>query len=264
MKIENLKCPLCVIDSKRLETELDSNDVLKPIRIAFRDSYIAGNITNYNTFEYSCRYMHNTDFTFDNFSHELLFESGLHALKDNYYREAVTSFASSLERFYEFILHLIFLKNDRKDFEITWKNIAAQSERQLGAFIILYKFHFHEETPKLEQNEIKFRNDVIHKGVFPNYDDTLNFANKIILIIRKVLDKFKDSLDEIKDIKETLFQNNISKLKLKTPKGIEIYRERISYNTFINELVITSGKYPDKNLELKTEIEVEIGRCQIS
>lgn len=35
---------------------------------------------------------------------EVLFEIGAHAIEDGYYREAVSSFTASLERFYEFFV----------------------------------------------------------------------------------------------------------------------------------------------------------------
>lgn len=36
--------------------------------------------------------------------HEMLFEIALNAIYDGYYREAVTSFCSSMERFFEFAI----------------------------------------------------------------------------------------------------------------------------------------------------------------
>ena len=41
--------------------------------------------------------------------HEVLFELGMNALVDGYPREAVTSFASCLENFYEFCINQIFI-----------------------------------------------------------------------------------------------------------------------------------------------------------
>lgn len=72
--------------------------------------------------------------------HEMLFEIALNAVEDGYYREAVSSFAASVERFYEFAIRV--LARNRKvtpsAVEVAWKHVAAQSERQLGAYIFLY------------------------------------------------------------------------------------------------------------------------------
>jgi hypothetical protein len=45
------------------------------------------------------------------FRFEILFEVGSYALLDGYYREAVSSFAAALERFYEFFVEVIARSN---------------------------------------------------------------------------------------------------------------------------------------------------------
>jgi hypothetical protein len=71
---------------------------------------------------------------------ELLFDIGACTVLDGYYREAVSSFTSSLERFYEFFVRVVLLQNGTPHGEIgaMWKHLAKQSERQLGAYIVLY------------------------------------------------------------------------------------------------------------------------------
>ena len=79
---------------------------------------------------------------------EMLFDLGTRALMDGYAREAVASFAGSLERFFEFYTRAATLERaagQGEDFagaaerlEQSWKLLSAQSERQLGAFALAY------------------------------------------------------------------------------------------------------------------------------
>ena len=50
-------------------------------------------------YDLTCPSSHRTAFCLQNFKFELLFDLGLQAIDDGYYREAVSSFASALERF---------------------------------------------------------------------------------------------------------------------------------------------------------------------
>ncbi|MCG9761922.1 hypothetical protein L1D50_23010, partial [Pseudoalteromonas sp. Isolate6] len=63
---------------------------------------------------------------------EVLFDLALNAIKDGYSREAVSSFASSLERFYEFFIRFCGYSNglNMEAFDKVWKNVSNQSERQ--------------------------------------------------------------------------------------------------------------------------------------
>jgi hypothetical protein len=68
---------------------------------------------------------------------ELLFESGAYALVDGYTREAASSFAVALERFYEYWVQCTLLDGGASPecVRTFWKEVAKQSERQLGAFL---------------------------------------------------------------------------------------------------------------------------------
>ena len=71
---------------------------------------------------------------------ELLFDIGCAALLDGYAREAVTSFASSFERFEEFTCRFLLARR-RVSFEgvdAWWKEVATSSERQKGSFVALW------------------------------------------------------------------------------------------------------------------------------
>lgn len=69
---------------------------------------------------------------------EVLFDIGAYALVDGYYREAVSSFTSSLERFYEFVIRAVLFQRgiSEKVFNQTWKLVERQSLKQVGGFYI--------------------------------------------------------------------------------------------------------------------------------
>ncbi|MEN5288002.1 hypothetical protein ABE494_18900 [Stenotrophomonas lactitubi] len=120
---------------------------------------------------------------------ELLFEIACNAINDGYYREAVSSFAASLERFYEYAIR-VMLKNAKTSpdvFDSSWKDVSNQSERQLGAFIFLWAAFFGEKPGILDREKQgdwpRFRNRVVHKGTIPSKEEAILFGEKIHRVI---------------------------------------------------------------------------------
>jgi len=138
---------------------------------------------------------------------ELLFESAVYAISDGYFKEAVSSIASSLERLYEFMINVISLKHNigQDDFLDSWKNVNSQSERQLGAFIFLYLLEFKKCPPLLKNKKTEFRNKVIHRGYFPTFDEVLEFGEETLKIMFEILIDLrrncKDAIQEYQAIK---------------------------------------------------------------
>ncbi|MDV3434329.1 hypothetical protein R1H25_02560 [Stenotrophomonas sp. C2852] len=120
---------------------------------------------------------------------ELLFEIACNAINDGYYREAVSSFAASLERFYEYAIRVMLKDADTSPdvFSKSWKEVSNQSERQLGAFIFLWAACFGEKPGILDQDKQgdwpKFRNRVVHKGAIPSKEEAILFGEKIHRVI---------------------------------------------------------------------------------
>lgn len=54
-----------------------------------------------------CSHGHKTTTIVQNPKYEILFDIGANAIVDGYYREAVSSFTSSLERFYEYSIKIL-------------------------------------------------------------------------------------------------------------------------------------------------------------
>jgi hypothetical protein len=145
-------------------------------------------------YEAVCNNGHSIIILLQQLKFEVLFDIGAYAIADGYYREAVSSFTSSLERFFEFAIRVI-LHNRGVTAEVidtVWRQISNQSERQLGAFIVLYSSEFQSLPRLLTTKDIKFRNDVIHKGKIPQRNEAVIYGNTILCLVRPILRKLVD------------------------------------------------------------------------
>ena len=113
---------------------------------------------------------------------ELLFDFGCSALLDGYPREAVTSFASSFERFEEFTCRFLLawrnVSFERVD--AWWKEVASQSERQKGSFVALWIAEFFKEPPTLSRTLIELRNACVHKGRIPPESEAKAYGKAVL------------------------------------------------------------------------------------
>jgi hypothetical protein len=146
------------------------------VNVEFRDD---------GCYRFECKNSHKTKLILQNQKFEMLFDIGAHAILDGYYREAVSSFTSSLERFYEFALRTLLEKSSGSDklFQEVWKNISAQSERQLGAYTILWASNFNQSPRILSSSDVKFRNAVIHKGMIPTKEEAINYGDSVLKVL---------------------------------------------------------------------------------
>lgn len=116
---------------------------------------------------------------------QLLFEIGINAIVDGYFREALSSFTASYERFMELFLKITAESNGAmiKDIDHTWKLVSKQSERQLGAYIFIH-FHVFGQAPAILSNNLtNLRNRVIHQGYIPTEMECIAFGNAILNLI---------------------------------------------------------------------------------
>lgn len=122
---------------------------------------------------------------------EILFDFGCLAFLDGYYREAVANFATSLERFFEFWIRTIRWNRHAGDepFQETWKLMSKRSELQLGAFAIQYLFDTGKSPGFLNPNRLQtgFRNAVVHSGKIPTRAETVEYADLVHGLIRRLL-----------------------------------------------------------------------------
>ena len=144
-------------------------------------------------YEFTCSQGHKNEVLLSIPRYALLFDMGMSAYLDGYYREATLDFAASIERFHEFCIYLMLWNdNSLQSDELTklWNQMKKQSERQYGAFVAL----FYQRTGRLPQvlsnSMISFRNDVTHNGAFPSKEKTFSYA-------KHVADYIKDNVNSI-------------------------------------------------------------------
>lgn len=148
-----------------------------------------------NLYELTCQNGHKCFVRLQENKFELLFDQGAMALIDGYSRESVASIASSLERFIEYFLKVIAIHNKVPfdNYERTWKLMAKQSERQLGAFYFTQTREWGEVLFKLDDNETNFRNKVIHQGYIPTVREAINYGDYVLKLITQVLKKLNET-----------------------------------------------------------------------
>lgn len=144
---------------------------------------------------------------------EVLFDLGAMALLDGYTREAVSSFAASLERFFEYYVLVVSLKHQiaYEHFVKAWNPVSRLSERQFGAFLFLYLIEnkrplnglITEAQPQLLGRSrgdtlswSAFRNKVIHNGYIPSTEDVIEYGNLVYQFIYRLIGELKANCSE--------------------------------------------------------------------
>jgi hypothetical protein len=136
-------------------------------------------------YEVECRQGHRRSIISTDHKFEVLFESGAMALLDGYTREAVSSFAAALERFYEYWIKAALLAGGTTPamLDDCWKLVAAQSERQYGAFCMLYQREYGRPPTVLSNKRVEFRNNVIHRGYIPKRTEVVKYDLDVLMTI---------------------------------------------------------------------------------
>jgi hypothetical protein len=177
---------------------------------SYPDMVFAHALQDSPVYEITCKRGHVTKVIIGNPKFDLLFQSGIEALKDGYYREAVTSFYVSLERFYEFAIRVLLKPQieeiGNQSFNDFWKGISKQSERQLGAFYMLYLTRFNKcptffnhaflkntavKLVDFQNDPVHFRNQIVHAGYIPTHDEARNYGEGVNLYIRSFIRELK-------------------------------------------------------------------------
>lgn len=173
--------------------------------VEFRDDF---------KYELKCSNGHTTTTILQQQRFELLFDIGAYAIIDGYYREAVSSFAASLERFYEFAIRAILSNSSGSDklFQDCWKAIKNLSERQIGGFLFIWAGKFQEKPEMLSTDFTGYRNDVIHKGRIPTKEEAIKFGNAVLKVLRHNMLALRERIpDSVNDV----IQHHISEAQAK-------------------------------------------------
>lgn len=174
----HLYCPDCLAELAALGMK-NGLENLPPI---YSD---VNELLNNGVYTVTCSKGHTGKVVLNNLIFELLYDLGINAIGDKYYREAVASMTSALERFYEFFIKTSWrIQGVGYDvIDKNWKEMANQSERQLGAFIVAYTALFGGVAPVMSNNAKNFRNSVIHKGEVPTREKTVDYAKTVLELI---------------------------------------------------------------------------------
>jgi hypothetical protein len=142
-----------------------------------------------------CPAGHNLLLATQTLRHEMLFEIALNAIEDTYYREAISSFAASVERFYEFAIRVICQSRSAAEdlLEQGWRKVANHSERQLGVYIFLYFLEFGALPELLSNRMTELRNEVVHRGLLPNKEQTLAFGSAAYEVIQHGVQRLRET-----------------------------------------------------------------------
>jgi hypothetical protein len=177
----NLICGECIKESMK-KGDLFVDELRVPV----------SQISESGIYDVTCDKGHKTKVSLRNSKFELLFDLGFNGLIDGYYREAVSSFTASLERFYEFFIRVALYNEITNDiFEEVWKAVKVQSERQLGAYIFLYLKCFRKKPLMLDNDAVSFRNDVVHKGYISNKEQALEYGEKVRSTVNNAISEMK-------------------------------------------------------------------------
>jgi len=217
-----IACPLCV-----------------PQGTADTEAFKTVQLRQDGLYEVNCLQGHKSIFCMRNPNFEMLFQSGLWALIDGYPREAVSSIAAALERFYEFYLEVIALKHSVNDSELkqAWKIASKQSERQLGAFLFLYLFENHRAVDFSAVNKtVEFRNKVIHQGNIATQDEVIKYGETVLDFIFTVLNELLSTSESVVD---AVIEKQVEEKLANVTEDIQLVHYTVS--TVIN---ITSGVPP--------------------
>jgi len=165
-------------------------------------------LTNNNLYKFTCKNGHTTNILLKNLKFEILFDIAISAFLDGYPREAIATASSALERFYEFYIYIICIKNNipQELFNKTWNEISKQSERQYGAFLFLYLIDnpsncepltiYNKSPKKNKKSWSSFRNKVIHEGYIPTRKDSYIYLAFIYKHICQLITKLKINNEE--------------------------------------------------------------------
>ncbi len=163
----------------------------------FNESLTAVELEENGLYRMTCARGHKNVMSLQQMKFEVLFEVGVHAIIDGYYIEAVSAFTSAFERFLEFYVELQCFRQgiSESTYVAAWKQVSNQSERQLGAFIFTYLAETHESPVLLTNAAIKFRNGVIHKGIFPTRKEAFEYGEQVLNAIAPILARVRSDAD---------------------------------------------------------------------
>ena len=181
--IVRLFCPKCAYAVSKSLVHYAEIEVPLPV----------ASLNDSGKYQVVCQQGHESTVVLKNIKFELLFEMGINAIVDGYPREAASSFAAALERFYEFFWRVAMshLGISEETIAGAWKVLSRQSERQLGAYVAASLALTHIAPRLLSNKEVEFRNSVIHKGYMPTDSEATAFGDAVMPLITEELSNLR-------------------------------------------------------------------------
>lgn len=154
-------------------------------------------------YRFTCQHGHTNIMVVQQMLFEVLAETAVQAILDGYFRDAVSSFSASLERFYQHYVEVVLLAKlgSGAAIEATWKHVARQSERQLGMFYALFAHENGASPPVLAERFLKLRNDVVHSGHIPVEAEAIAYGQAVVDLVQPLLPllhhRYNDAVDAL-------------------------------------------------------------------
>jgi hypothetical protein len=180
---------------------------------------VQGELDDNGLVQIECPKGHRSAVIIDLRRYEILLRSGAKALLQGFASEAIFAIAAALERTYEFYIRVICRHRNvhPEQIEAAWKGIARQSERQLGAFSILYLLEMGEALPMLANSITEMRNDVIHRGHIATEAEALKYGREVFHRIRQI----EASLARTPEAVRAEAEHELTERRRFVPQGLE-------------------------------------------
>ncbi|MCL2017998.1 MAG: hypothetical protein FWG80_04490 [Alphaproteobacteria bacterium] len=161
-------------------------------------------VDSYSYEDYTCSQGYRSIGLYQNMQYEFLLDMALEDLLDSNFRGAYFNFAAAEERFYEFVIKLICkdYSVSLDEFENTWKVLGNLTERQYGAYCMLYLSKLGKSPPNktkiklCKESVVDLRNKVIHQGYKPTEEETKFYGEYLLKTVFDTLSDLKLSLKE--------------------------------------------------------------------
>ncbi|WP_123648088.1 hypothetical protein [Lysobacter enzymogenes] len=205
---------------------------------------IVGELDDNGTIHVTCDKKHYGVVLYNSRRYEVLVKSAARAFLDGYTNEVVAVMSSALARAYEFYIRVSCRAKElsQESVDAAWKSVAAQSERQFGAFQFLY-LQDNQAPFMLDPLVTEIRNKVIHRGKIVREAEALNFAEKVFSAIRHLDDTLQSKFAghvKAEAEREIKFQED------NVPTGIEhvtLSATTVNVDTSKNEVIGTVTRF---------------------
>jgi hypothetical protein len=179
----------------------------------------------------TCKRGHTTATITQGEKFDVLIDIAINAIIDGYFREAVASATSSLERFYEYFVRVVCADSDipLPELERAWKHVRNASERQLGMFVACHILHTQQSPELLSAEKVAFRNDIVHKGRIPTKKEAVAYIDAVFLVVLPILANLRRSsrktIDklEMARIKGAVVQPGIARGTMCTLSAFDVF-----------------------------------------